>query len=87
MDATMAASTISGGSGTARTLEGISDLKQKLADIDSHRDKYSTQQHMVEYDVSTLPQSMHNMGSDIIYICKDMNGIITQMKEITELLK
>jgi hypothetical protein len=30
---------------------------------------------------------MHKMASDIINIIKDMNGLSSQMKEITELLK
>jgi prophage DNA circulation protein len=50
------------------------------------RDSYAKQQK-VEDDISTLTESMHKMASDIINIRKDMNGLSSQMKEITELLK
>jgi hypothetical protein len=48
---------------------------------------YSSQQQKVEDDVSTLTQSMHKMASDIIDIRKDMHGLSTKMKEITDILK
>jgi prophage DNA circulation protein len=87
VDATTTASTISGDSGEPRNDAGIEDLKQKLAEIDTHRDNYAEKQQNVEDDVSTLTESMHNMASDIINIRKDMNGISSQVKELTELLK
>jgi chromosome segregation ATPase len=84
VDATTTASTISG---EPQKEEGIDDLKRKLAEIDTHRDKYEKQQQKVEDDVSTLTESMNKMATDIINIRKDMNGLSSQMKEITELLK
>jgi hypothetical protein len=87
MDATMAASTISGASEAGPVFKGIADLKRKLAEIDIERNNYLAQQQKVEDDVSTLTQSMHKMVSDIIDIRNDMNGISTQMKEITDILK
>jgi chromosome segregation ATPase len=86
MDATTAASTISGTSETAPVFEGIDDLKKKLAEIDAERNRHSSQQQKVENDVSTLTQSMHKMASDIIDIRKDIHGLSTQMKEITDIL-
>jgi chromosome segregation ATPase len=87
MDDTTAASTISGTSETGPFFEGIADLKRKLAYIDSEMNRYSAQQQKYEDDVSTLMQSMHTMASGIIDIHKDMNGLSTQMKEITDILK
>jgi methyl-accepting chemotaxis protein len=87
MDATTAASKISGASKTGPVFEGISGLNRKLADIDSERNRYSAQQQKVKDDVSTLIQSMHKIASDIIDIRKDMNDHSTQMKEITDILK
>jgi hypothetical protein len=87
MDATTAASTISGTSETFPVFEGIDELKKKLAEIDVERKRYPSQQQTVEDDVSTLTQSMHKMASDIIDIRKDMHGLSTQMKEITYILK
>jgi SMC interacting uncharacterized protein involved in chromosome segregation len=87
VDATTTASTISGDSGEPQNDAGIDDLKQKLAEIDTHRDNNVKQQQKVEEGVSTLTESMHKMASDIIKIRKYMNGISSQMKEITELLK
>jgi hypothetical protein len=87
VDAATTVSTISGDSGEPRNEAGIDDLKRKLADIDTHRDNYAKQQQKVEDDVSTLTESMHKMASDIINIRKDMNGLSSQVKEITELLK
>jgi prophage DNA circulation protein len=81
------ASTISGNSGEPRNDAGIDDLKRKLAEIDTHRDNYEKQQQKVEEYVSTLTESMHKMATDIINIRKDMNGLSSQVKEITELLK
>jgi hypothetical protein len=75
MDATMAATPISGASETGPVFEGIADLKRKLSEIDAERNRYSAQQQKVEDDVSTLTQSMYNMASDIIDIRKDMNGV------------
>jgi hypothetical protein len=86
MDATTAASTINGTSETYPVFEGINDLKRKLAEIDPERNRYSSQQQKVEEDVSTMTQSMHNMASYIIDIRKDMNGLSTKMKEITDIL-
>jgi hypothetical protein len=60
-------------------------LKKEI-NRDRHREK-EVQQQKVEDDVSTLTQYMHKMVSGIIDIRKDMNGISTQMKEITDLLK
>jgi hypothetical protein len=54
VDATTTASTISGDNGELRNEAGIKDLKQKLAEIDTHRDNYEKQQQKVEDDVSTL---------------------------------
>jgi hypothetical protein len=87
MEATMAASAISGANETGPVFEGFVDLKRKLAEIDAERNRYSAQQQKVEYDVSTMTQSMHKMASDVVDTRKDMNGLSTQMKEITELLK
>jgi hypothetical protein len=87
MDATTTASTISSTSETVPVFEGIDELKKKLAKIDVERNSYSSQQQKVEYDVSTLTQYMHKMASDIIDIRKDMHGLSTQMKEITDILK
>jgi prophage DNA circulation protein len=87
VDVTNMASTISDDSGTPRNVEGIDDLKRKLAEIDTHWEKYAKQQQKVDDDVSTLTESMHKMESDIIKIRKDMNGLISKMKVITELLK
>jgi prophage DNA circulation protein len=81
------ASTISGDSGGPRNEAGIDDLKRKLAEIYTHKDNYAKQQQKVEDDASTLTESMHKMASDIINIRKDLNGLSSQMKEITELLK
>jgi hypothetical protein len=86
VDATTTASRISGDSGEPRNEADIEDLKWKLAEIDTHMNNYEKQQK-VEYDVSTLTESMHKMARDIINIRKDMNGFSSQMKEITELLK
>jgi hypothetical protein len=44
MDATTAASTISGKSETEPVFEGINDLKRKLTEIDAERNRYSSQQ-------------------------------------------
>jgi SMC interacting uncharacterized protein involved in chromosome segregation len=87
MDATTAASPMSGTSKTVPVFEVIDDLKRKLAEIDVERNRYSAQQQKVEDDVSTLTQSIHKMASDIIDICKDIHGLSTQMKEITDILK
>jgi hypothetical protein len=87
MDGTTAASTISGTSETFPVFEGIDKLKKKLAETDVERNRYSSQQQKVEDYVSTLTQSMHKMASDIIDIRKDMHGLSTQMKEITDILK
>jgi SMC interacting uncharacterized protein involved in chromosome segregation len=87
MDVTTAASKISSTSETFPVFEGINELKKKLAEIDVDRKRYSSQQQKVEDDVSTLTQSMHKMASDIIDIRKDMHGLSTQMKEITDILK
>jgi SMC interacting uncharacterized protein involved in chromosome segregation len=87
MDATTAASTISGTSETQPVFEGIDELEIKLAEIDAERNRYSSQQQKVEDDVSTLTQSLHKMASDIIDIRKDIHGLSTQMKEITDILK
>jgi septal ring factor EnvC (AmiA/AmiB activator) len=87
VDATTTASTISGDSGEPRNETGIDDLKRKFAEIDTHRDNYEKQQQKVEDDISTLTESKHKMATDIINIMKDMNGLSSQMKEITELLK
>jgi archaellum component FlaC len=87
VDATTTASMISGDSGEPRNEAGIDDLKRKLAEIDTHRDNYEKQQQQVDDDVSTLAESMHKMATYIINIRKDMNGLSSQMKEITELLK
>jgi hypothetical protein len=87
MDATIAASTISGTSEKIPVFEGMEKLKKKLAEIDVERKRYSSQQQKVEDDVSTLTQSMHKMASDIIDIRKDMHRVSTQMKEITDILK
>jgi hypothetical protein len=87
MDATTTASTINGSCETFPVFEGINELKNKLAEIDVERNRYSSQQQKVEDDVSTLTQSMHKMASDIIDIRKDMHGLGTQMKEITDILK
>jgi seryl-tRNA synthetase len=87
MDATTVVSTISGTSEKGPVFEGIDDLKRKLAEIDAERNRYSIQQQKVEDDVSTLTQSMHKMASDIIDIHKDMNGLSTKMKEITDIQK
>jgi predicted nucleic acid-binding Zn-ribbon protein len=87
IDATTMASRISGDSGEPRNDAGIDDLKRKLAEIDTHRNNYAKQQQKVEDNVSTLTESMHKMASDIINIRKDMNGISSQMKEITEILE
>jgi hypothetical protein len=87
VDATTMASTISGDSSEPRNDAGIDDLKRKIAEIDTHREKYAKQQQKVEDDVNTLTDSMHNMVSDIINIRKYINGLSSQMKEITELLK
>jgi septal ring factor EnvC (AmiA/AmiB activator) len=81
------ASTISGTSESFPVFEGIDEIKKKLFEIDVERNRYSSQQQKVEDDVSTLTQSMHKMASDIIDIRKDMNGLSTQMKEITDFLK
>jgi hypothetical protein len=87
LDATTAASTISGASETFPVFEGIDELKKKLAEINVERNRYSSQEQKVEDDVITLTQSMHKMASDIIDIRKDMHGLNTQMKEITDILK
>jgi chromosome segregation ATPase len=87
VDVTTTASTISGDSGEPQNEAVIDDLKRKLAEIDTRRDNYAKQQQKVEDDVSTLTESMHKMASDIINIRKDMNGLSSQMKYITELLK
>jgi hypothetical protein len=87
MDATTAASTLSGTSETFPVFEGIEELKKKLAEIDVERKRYSLQQQKVENDVSTLTQSLHKMASYIIDIRKDMHGLSTKMKEITDILK
>jgi hypothetical protein len=87
MGATTDASTISGASETGSVFEGIVDFKRKLAEIDAERNRYSAQQQKVEDDVSSLTQSMHKMASDIIDIRKDMNGLSTEMKEITNIHK
>jgi hypothetical protein len=62
-------------------------VSKKLAEIDVKRNRYSSQQQQVEDDSSTLTQYMHKMASDIIDISKDMHGLSTQMKEITDILK
>jgi hypothetical protein len=85
VDATTTASTISRDSGDPRNDAGIDDLKRKLAEIDTHRDNYAKQQQHVEDNLSTLTESMYTMVSDIIDIRKYMNGLSSQMKEITEL--
>jgi hypothetical protein len=85
--ATTAASTISGDSGEPQNEAGIDGLKQKLAEIGTHRDNYEKQQQKVEDDVSTLTESMHKMATYIINIRKYVNGLSSQMKEIMELLK
>jgi hypothetical protein len=87
VDATTTASTISGDSGEPPNNAGIYVLKRKLPEIDTHRDRFAKQEQKVEDDVSTLAESMLKMASDIINIRKDMNGLSSQMKEITELLK
>jgi hypothetical protein len=87
IDATTAASTISGTSETFPVFEGIGELKKKLAEIDVESNRYLSQQQKVEDDVSTLTQSMQKMASYIIDIRKDMHGLSTQMKEITDILK
>jgi methyl-accepting chemotaxis protein len=87
MDATTAASTISGTSKTFPVFEGIDELKNTPAEIDVKSNRYSSQQQKVEDGVSTLTQSMHKMASNIIDIRKDMHGLSTQMKEITDILK
>jgi hypothetical protein len=87
VDATKTASTIIGDSDGPRNEADIEDLKRKLAEIDTHRDNYEKQQQKVEDDVSTLTESMHKIAIDIINIRKDVNGLSSQMKEITELLK
>jgi septal ring factor EnvC (AmiA/AmiB activator) len=79
--------TISGDSGTPRSFEGIDELKRKLAEIDTHLDYYAKQKQKVEDDGRTLTESMHKMASFIINIRKDMNGLSSQIKMITELLK
>jgi hypothetical protein len=48
------ASTISGDNDEPRHDAGVDDLKQKLAEIDTHRDNYAKQQQKVEDDISTL---------------------------------
>jgi hypothetical protein len=68
MDATMDVSTISGAIEMGPVLEGIADLKRKLADIDTDLNRYSAQQQKVEDDVNNLTQSMHKMASHIIDI-------------------
>jgi hypothetical protein len=87
VDATTMVSTINGDSGESRNKAGIDDLKRKLSEIDTHRDNYEKQQQKVEDDVSTLSESIQKMATYIINIRKYMNGLISQMKEITELLK
>jgi hypothetical protein len=87
MDTTTVASTTSGGSATAKIFKGFADLKMRLAEIDTERNRYSPQQQKVEDYGSALPQSMHKIVLGIIGIRNDMNGISTQMKEITDLLK
>jgi hypothetical protein len=87
MDATIAASIISGASEAVPAFEGIVDLKRKLAEIDAERSRYSAQQQKVEDDLINLTQSMHKMASDMIDIRKYMNGLSTQMKEIIDILK
>jgi proline dehydrogenase len=87
VDATTTLSTISGDSVEPWNDVGVDDVKRKLAEIDTHRDNYAKQQQKVEDDVSTLTESMHKMASYIIKIRKDMNGLSSKMKEITELLK
>jgi hypothetical protein len=77
MDATTAASTISGTSKTFPVYEGSDELKNKLAKIDVERNRHSSQQQKVENDVRTLTQSMHKMASDIIDIHKDTHGLST----------
>jgi hypothetical protein len=74
IDTTTAASTISGASETGPLFEGIADLKRKLAEIDTERNRYSAQHQKNEVDVSTLTQSMYKMAYGIIDIRKDMNG-------------
>jgi hypothetical protein len=78
MDAPTATSTISGTSETFPVLEGIDELKNRLAEIYVERNRYSSQQQKVEDDVSILTQSMHKMT---------LHGLITQMKLITDILK
>jgi hypothetical protein len=87
MDTTTVASSTSGGSAAAKIFKGFADLKMRLAEIDTERNRYSPQHQKVEDYGSTLPQSMHKIMFDIIDIRNDMNGISTQMKEITDLLK
>jgi hypothetical protein len=87
VDATTTGSTISGDSGEPRNEAGIDDLKRKLAEIDTRRDNYVKHKQKVEDDVSMLTKSMHKMASYIINIRKDTNGLSSEMKEITELLK
>jgi chromosome segregation ATPase len=87
VDATTTASAISGDSGEPRNEAGIDNLKQKLAEIDTHRDNYEKQQQKVGDDVSTLTKSMHEMATYIINIRKDMNGLSSHLKEIMEILK
>jgi SMC interacting uncharacterized protein involved in chromosome segregation len=87
MDATTVASKISSIRETVPVFEGIDDLKRKLAEIDAERNMYSAQQQKVEDGVSTLAQSMQKMASDIINIRKEMHGLSTQRKEITDILK
>jgi hypothetical protein len=51
---------------------GMQQLKRKLAEIDQERSQSKTQQKQVEYDVSTLTQSMNKIGGDILNNCQDM---------------
>jgi hypothetical protein len=48
--------------------DGIEDLKRKIAEIDTQRNTYSTQQQKAEDDVSKLTQSMLKNASYILYI-------------------
>jgi chromosome segregation ATPase len=66
---------------------GMQQLKRKLAEIDQERSQFKTQQQKIEDDVSTLTQSMTNMGGDIFNIHQDMAKLNQRLHEIKMLLK
>jgi chromosome segregation ATPase len=66
---------------------GMKQLKRKLAEIDQEQSQFKTQQQKEEDDVSTLTQSMTNMGGDILNIRQDMVKLNQQLHEITMVLK